>query len=222
MSSPLSVGDCIAIIGVITKGYNALSGSSDDAKELSWLMDDLPRMREILDQIQTSDQPQTSDSTPDLKILDPPVGRCKDALSELARVTKRYEPTNSRVKRYYRRLSFTLWGKKEIEPLQKRIQDLTAALTLAHAEVNRQVIEGLKAEVEQRASALSAQVEQGKEEVKLHIYAAIEEPFDHKPIRFQDASGRRFPVPLGICQRFKVSFPKVLRDDRDTDLPKDR
>ncbi|KAM6513474.1 hypothetical protein FALCPG4_015890 [Fusarium falciforme] len=216
MTSPLSVGDCIAIIGVIIKGYGALSGTSDDAKELSRLVDDLLHMQEILEQFAPLDSVRTSDSNASIKKLDDAVSRCQAALSELADVAKKYEPTESRVMNYYRRITWTFSGKTKMEPLQKRIQSLTINLSVIQDDINRRAIEDLKAEVQRQTNGLSSQMEQGKQEVKTCIYAAIDEPWDRKPIRFQDATGRRFPVPLEICQHFedfcdflKFSFKKL-------------
>jgi hypothetical protein len=41
--------------------------------------------------------------------------------------------------------------------------------------------------------------------VKLQIRAALDDPWDQKPIRFQDALGRRYPIPLEVCKTFQVS-----------------
>lgn len=42
------------------------------------------------------------------------------------------------------------------------------------------------------------------EEVKLQICARLDEPWDQKPIRFQDAIGRRYPIPLEVAKTFQV------------------
>jgi hypothetical protein len=139
MTSPLGVGDCIAIIGVLISGYSALSGASDDAKELSRLVDDLLHMQAILEQRPKLGSVRTFNSEANIKKLDDAVSRCHAALSELAVVTKKYEPTKSRVTKYYRRITWTFSGKKKIEPFQKRIQRLTAALSVIQADINRYV-----------------------------------------------------------------------------------
>lgn len=139
MASPLSVGDCIAIIGVVIKGYGALSGTSDDAKELGRLTDDLLRLQEILKQLPKQDSFQTSNQNAGIKELDEAISHCQETLSELADVVKEYDPTNSRAKKYYRRLAWTFTGKEKTQPLQKRIQNLTTNVLLLQNDLQRYV-----------------------------------------------------------------------------------
>ena len=42
------------------------------------------------------------------------------------------------------------------------------------------------------------------QDLKAHITNSLE-PWDQKPMRFQDALGRRYPVPLEVCNTFDVS-----------------
>ncbi|KAH8706170.1 hypothetical protein BGZ61DRAFT_449504 [Ilyonectria robusta] len=203
MASPLSVGDCIAIIGVVIKGYGALSGTSDDAKELGRLTDDLLRLQEILKQLPKQDSFQASNQNAGTKELDEAIRHCQETLSELASVVKEYEPTNSRAKRYYRRLAWTFAGKEKTQPLQKRIQSLTANVLLLQNGLQRQAIEDLKAGIQQQMTGLSSQMQTVNEEVKLSIYAAIDEPPDQMPIKFRDATGEKYRVPLNLYQNFE-------------------
>lgn len=52
---------------------------------------------------------------------------------------------------------------------------------------------------------LRLQMQTETELFKLHMKDALDEPWDQKPIRFQDAIGRRYPVPLEICGNFEVA-----------------
>lgn len=63
-------------------------------------------------------------------------------------------------------------------------------------------------------SGLSSQMLKGNEEVKLSIYAAIDEPPDQMPIKFRDASGEKYRVPLNLCQNFEVRFSVGCRNSR--------
>jgi hypothetical protein len=51
---------------------------------------------------------------------------------------------------------------------------------------------------------LQQEMQNGAEQLKLHIDNTLQEPWDQKPIQFQDAIGRRYPVPLEICGTFEV------------------
>jgi hypothetical protein len=44
------------------------------------------------------------------------------------------------------------------------------------------------------------------EDIKVHISRSLDEPWDQRPIRFQDAIGRRYPIPLEVCSTFDVSL----------------
>src|SRR6266568_1869981 len=41
-------------------------------------------------------------------------------------------------------------------------------------------------------------------DIRSQVNRAIEEPWDQKPIRFQDAIGRRYPLPLEVCRTLEV------------------
>jgi hypothetical protein len=53
---------------------------------------------------------------------------------------------------------------------------------------------------------LHQEIQTGAKQLKLHMKNTFEEPWDQKPIRFQDAIGRRYPVPLEICGTFEVTL----------------
>jgi hypothetical protein len=40
----------------------------------------------------------------------------------------------------------------------------------------------------------------------MQISTGIDEPWDQKPMRFQDCVGRRYPVPLEVCSTFEASL----------------
>lgn len=53
---------------------------------------------------------------------------------------------------------------------------------------------------------LHQEMQNGTKQLKLHMDNTFQEPWDQKPIRFQDAIGRRYPVPLEICGTFEVTL----------------
>lgn len=54
------------------------------------------------------------------------------------------------------------------------------------------------------ARDLSLQLQRNTDDIQSQFNRAIEEPWDQKPIRFQDAIGRRYPLPLEVCRTFEV------------------
>ncbi|XXG98228.1 hypothetical protein Hte_004550 [Hypoxylon texense] len=227
MASPLSVGDCIAIIGVLIQSYKAISDSSDDAKALGGLQVDLQHMREIFEQLAEPRANISPESEASTKKLNDIVDRCRETLDELASATKKYGASPWRVVSYYRRISWSVSGQKTIAPIQARIQGLTASLSVIQSEIIRKTLEEMNADAQRRIEDLLLQLRNDKEEIKYHIYASIEEPPDQKPVLFQDATGRQFHLPLVLCQRFddfldflrfsfrtmKAILPFVIRKD---------
>lgn len=61
-------------------------------------------------------------------------------------------------------------------------------------------------------TGLSSQMQTVNEEVKLSIYAAIDEPPDQMPIKFRDATGEKYRVPLNLYQNFEVRSPVGCRN----------
>ncbi len=58
---------------------------------------------------------------------------------------------------------------------------------------------------EKNASALSQQIRVESEAIKVQIARAMDPPWDPQAVCFQDALGRRFPIPLEVCETFEVS-----------------
>jgi len=140
MVLPLSVGDCIAIIGVVIQGYNAISSTSDEAKELGSLQDDLHHMQDILEQLPKPDPDLASISEASIRKLNDTVSRCQTTLSELAAATKKYGPSKFTFVTYYRRVAWTFSGKMKVLPFEARIKRLTTALSLVQSDINRFVL----------------------------------------------------------------------------------
>jgi hypothetical protein len=137
MASPLSVGDCIAIITVVIKGYNALSDTSEDSKARDSLEGDLQHMQSILEQLPKPGANETSISEAHLGKLNDTVQRCQATLSELAALTKAYGPRKFKIKTYFNRLAYAVSGKHKVGPIQARIQGLTGTLSLIQADITR-------------------------------------------------------------------------------------
>jgi hypothetical protein len=137
MASPLSVGDCIAIIGVIVKCVDALGSSSDDAQALQGLRGDLAHMRESLEGLLSPSLRWSSASHATLRRLNGTVDRCRDALTELATLTEKYGARKSRLGSFYTQITWSISGKTKVAPIQARIQSLTASLLLVQGDIIR-------------------------------------------------------------------------------------
>jgi hypothetical protein len=70
---------------------------------------------------------------------------------------------------------------------------------------NRSAIQNLGEEVQQGNQQLTAAIRTGVQAITTSIPQSVEEPWDQKPIRFQDGLGRRYPLAVEICVEFAVS-----------------
>ena len=78
---------------------------------------------------------------------------------------------------------------------------------------SRREIRELNDQVVKRTDNLSALLHQNTE-VKMRLCTVLSEPWDQKPIYFQDAVGRRYPVPLEAVRNFNVSKARPLFEQK--------
>lgn len=85
---------------------------------------------------------------------------------------------------------------------------MTSRDLAACSDGTRRALRDLSEQVDRNSKHMGLQIQQGTSEVKVHISSLAKIPdelaWDNKPIHFQDATGRRFPVPLEVCQNFQV------------------
>jgi hypothetical protein len=62
----------------------------------------------------------------------------------------------------------------------------------------------LESHVTKEANEITLQLQKNTQDVKEEISRIIDDPWDQKPIRFQDAIGRKYPIPLEVCATYDV------------------
>lgn len=62
----------------------------------------------------------------------------------------------------------------------------------------------MKQDFHRGSKNLELQISEATDQIKVEISRGIEQPWDNKPLRFQDALGRRYPIPIEICGSFEV------------------
>lgn len=65
-------------------------------------------------------------------------------------------------------------------------------------------VQNLDQRLTTEARDLSLQLQRNTNDIRSQVSRTIEEPWDQKPIRFQDAIGRRYPLPLEVCRTLEV------------------
>jgi hypothetical protein len=126
-ASPLSVGDVLAIINVVVAGCKGISDRSDDAQWLSDLQLDLLNMRDVIEQLQiVTNDSSALDHEPRDRLANM-VQHCYHALSDLTNFVTKFDSQSGPL-RYWRRLKFSLVGRQELEPHQRRLHGCLTSL----------------------------------------------------------------------------------------------
>ncbi|KAH8802517.1 hypothetical protein F5884DRAFT_836489 [Xylogone sp. PMI_703] len=109
-------------------------------------------------------------------------------------------------------------GKTKIQQFRESIQSYSTILGLIMQSLNNQTIQGLEQRMQAGSRNVSLQMQTGTELIKLHIDTALQESWDQKPIRFQDAVGRRYPIPLEVCGTFEGFLDFLKHAFKDTPI----
>ncbi|KAJ5929029.1 hypothetical protein N7454_006877 [Penicillium verhagenii] len=206
------VGDFIAVATLVWQISQALSNASEDSKLYRELQLELAAFQAVFVQFQKA-------VVHDTALPQDQVNQTREVLAQIERLTNDFNghmekfkalsnPAKDKAKRSItlkRRISWTLYGKKPIQQFREAMRGYSAVLTLIMHTINSQAMQNLHQEMQN-----------GTKQLKLHVDNTFQEPWDQKPIRFQDAIGRRYPVPLEICGTFEgfLDFLKyAFKDD---------
>ncbi|KAG8160460.1 hypothetical protein KVR01_009996 [Diaporthe batatas] len=201
MASPLSVGDCIAIVGIVVKGFQALSSTSEDSRVLAQVRSDLDTLSAVLTELSAADSQEQAR-------FRSVVQGCYANLKNLRQFTKKYSDGSSvAVSRYFKRLRYSLSGKDELDTYRQGLQQSLISLLLLQSERQRVLMSTgsrqIQGEIQHSSNQFQLQLLKATSEVKFEIARGLEDPWDTKPLQFQDAIGRRYPIPLEICATFE-------------------
>jgi len=224
MASPLSAGDCIAILNLLIASHRALSGTSEDAKALAALRDDLFSLQAILEQLDLPNSTSLPQNHRDQ--LEAAIARCHTVLSNTLTFLSQYSNASSTVGRYWGRLRFSLGGKTKLEPYHLRLLCSMHALGVVQQDIHgyiwrttpsryvsgiadrkaphRSTLSHVRSDIQNNHGQLVLQIQQATSQVMV-VCRGLDDPPDQKPIQFRDALGRRFPVPLEVCAKFEVT-----------------
>lgn len=65
----------------------------------------------------------------------------------------------------------------------------------------------MKQDLHRGSKNLELQISEATDQLKVEISRGIGQPWDNKPLQFQDALGRRYPIPIEIVGSFEVYSP---------------
>ncbi|KAJ5934240.1 hypothetical protein N7466_003787 [Penicillium verhagenii] len=219
------VGDFVAVATLVWQISQALSDASEDSKLYRELRLELAAFQAVFVHFQQAVVHDTA-LPPDQ------VNQTREVLAQIERLTNDFNnhmekfkvlsnPAKDKIKRSItlkRRISWTLYGKKPIQQFREAMRGYSAVLTLIMHTINSSILTSVLLchilifipNGSQAMQSLHQEMQNGTKQLKLHVDNTFQEPWDQKPIRFQDAIGRRYPVPLEICGTFEVAFESFL------------
>ncbi|KUM56572.1 hypothetical protein ACN42_g10641 [Penicillium freii] len=203
------VGDFVAVASLLWKISQALSETSEDSKLYREFQLELSAFQGVVVQFQQA--------MPNGPILSKDqVTKTRNVVAQIERLIndfnrhmdkfkKNTSPTEKdgtrKLVNLRKRVTWSFFGKKPIQQFREALRGYTAVLTLIMHSLNSQAMQDLQQQVRDGTHCLNLQVQTGTEQLKLHM-DTLQDPWDQKPIRFQDAIGRRYPVPLEGFQDF--------------------
>ena len=126
-----STGDFIAVIGLVIKICQAFDDNSNALKEFAAVRSELESFGDLVTQLQESILRGTAISEQNAAKVKNVFDSCKQALESFQSFLNSYKDANS----IRRRVSWTVYGKKKIEPFRQRIQRNITILGLVQHEL---------------------------------------------------------------------------------------
>lgn len=188
-----SFGDLYALIQIASNVYDAIDSAGSISRELSAAKEELQCFRTICTSIEQAYTHNSAFLTDDDLLLFKAVIQSSQAcLHKFAIYLDRFGDSRQ-VVRLARRVQLSLSSKQEIRVFEGRIRGFIAALGVIQTKLCSM-------------------------EVTAHVSRSLNEPWDQRPMKFQDALGRRYPVPLEVCSTFEgfMSFLQFAFKDHAT------
>ncbi|KAG9253978.1 uncharacterized protein F5Z01DRAFT_687413 [Emericellopsis atlantica] len=172
-----SFGDIIALVELASKLHDAINSAGSIAKELEDSKKELHSFLYICNSIEKSVENGVTIHQDDLVMFKVLTDNCRECLQNFEKYLARFDDSRQLV-RLARRAQLSMSKKEEINQFQSRMRGFVAALGII-------------------------QTRYCSREITAQISRSLDEPWDQKPMKFQDALGRRYPVPLEVCGTFK-------------------
>lgn len=176
-----SFGDILALVQVASSVCAAISKTGTVARDLDAAKRELETFISIctsIERVIKSDSPIHQDDVDNFETV---MTSCQECLVSFGKYLSRFDDRRT-VVRFARRTQYSLSRKEEIRRFESRMRGFVAMLGIM-------------------------QTRYCSQELTMHISRSLDEPYDQRPMKFQDALGRRYPVPLEVCGTFEVSFP---------------
>lgn len=179
-----SIGNVFALVQIATQVTAAIDSSGSIARELETSKRELQSFVSIctlVDRAINSGVPIHQD---DMAAFEATMQSCRDCLDSFGKYLGRFDDRRWTI-RFGRRLKFGLSQKEKIRRFEGQIRGLVAMLGII-------------------------QTRYCSQELTMDIHRSLDEPWDQRPIKFQDGLGRCYPIPLEVCGTYAVSFLGAL------------
>ena len=121
-----SVGDFVAVIGLIVKICQAFDDDSDVLRDFIEVRSELQAFGDLVDQLQKSILGRTAISDQNATKVKNVLDSCKQALENVQAFVHSYKEAKS----ISRRISWAIFGKSKLEPFRRKIQHNMTVLGL--------------------------------------------------------------------------------------------
>ncbi|KAL2842628.1 hypothetical protein BJX68DRAFT_166512 [Aspergillus pseudodeflectus] len=206
-----SVGDFIAVAALIWRLSQALNEASEDSKLFREIQLELSAFRDVVIQLEYAMKDGAAASKDQVDRTRAVFSRMERGMNEFNKHTENYkgggrvdEEGTRGIASIKRRVQWTFFGKKQVGQFREALRSYTIILNLIMQSLTNQALRDLRQEVQSGTLGLGQRMQTNTALITSHIDTALSEPWDQKPVRFQDAIGRRYPVPLEVCGTFEV------------------
>lgn len=132
-----SVGDFVAVTGLIVAVVRALQGVSDDLVELKELQDELDHLKTVFEFIESAIFTGSAISVQNGERLLQTISRIQKVLNDFKKFIDKYAGTYAGMAKYRKRVAWSLWKKQQVEPFRRRLQNYATTLSIIQSELNR-------------------------------------------------------------------------------------
>lgn len=173
-----SLGDAFALVEIASQVSAAIDSSGKIAQDLEASKKELQSFLLIYNSVDRVLNSGVLIHKDDLATFEAVMKNCRECLDSFGKYLGRFE-NRRKIKKFARRLQYGLSEKEEIRCFEGRMRGFVAMLSIVQTRYCFQ-------------------------ELATHIDRSLDEPWDQRPMRFQDAKGRRYPIPLEVCSTFEV------------------
>lgn len=132
-----SVGDFVAITGLIVTIVQALRGISDDLIELKELQNELNHLKSLFDLIGNAISTGSVITVQNAERLLETFSSGQKVLSDFKSLVDKYADPPAGSVKYRRRVAWAVWKKQKVEPFQRRLKSYITTLSMIQSELNR-------------------------------------------------------------------------------------